>query len=119
MNDDQCLKRCNEILAECNHRGWDGYDAEPITVKSCEYAMSFIKELPSDVKIPELIPEPSGELGLEWSRDKKSLILSISDKQIIEFGYCDGVDNKEIHGSISYNQVIPSEIKTYLQYFKR
>jgi hypothetical protein len=50
----------------CSVENWDGYGAEPISYSSISDALIFVETLPSSIPTPEVIPEPDGEVALEW-----------------------------------------------------
>ncbi|MBU9520265.1 hypothetical protein QZM19_14705 [Burkholderia multivorans] len=45
---------------------WDGYDADPISEDACNAAKSFLVSLPSSFESPDLCPNPSGTISMEW-----------------------------------------------------
>ena len=68
-----------EIVQTCAVQGWDGYDAEPISPESEVSTGRLIELLPEGVKIPSVVPEPTGDIALEWrTGNQKYFTLSIS-----------------------------------------
>jgi len=65
------------VLEECANPGWDGYDALPISVKAARRAEAFLDALPSSLTSPHVVPEPDGEIAVDWDFGP-SLQLSIS-----------------------------------------
>lgn len=95
----------------CNIRqvkGWDGYDASPISSEASYYAIAFVKLISKNqLPLPDIFPEPTGNIGFQWENSKINLILSFNAQgQIIfaksanEEGYSYGVHNF-LHKKIS------------------
>ena len=49
-----------------NIRGWDGYDADPISSRTVETARSLNRLIPLTVRNPDVAPGPDGTIGFEW-----------------------------------------------------
>jgi hypothetical protein len=95
----------DEILQECSKPAWDGYDAEPISLESAVVAQEFINVLPENVQTPSLVPEPSGEIALEWrAGDQKYFSVSMSGDGLtyagIFGGYCKKYGEERFFGKI-------------------
>lgn len=45
---------------------WDGYDAARISDAACVAARAFLNSLPSGLESPELSPNPSGTISMDW-----------------------------------------------------
>jgi hypothetical protein len=46
---------------------WDGYDADAISEQACGAARSFLASLPSSFETPDLSPNPTGTISMEWT----------------------------------------------------
>jgi len=81
---DEVLQSLDEVFDECSEEGWDGYDALPITKYAYIEAKRLIESLPlTSFPIPEVVPEPSGEIGLEWYREERQVfVASVSGKRL-------------------------------------
>ena len=103
----------SDILVECSEEGWDGYDAKPISNKSAEYALRFIEKLDRSVPLPDLVPEPNGELGMLWEKNGNSLVIGIDNNKVISYAdVChDGGSN---HGTSKFSYDIPLILKALL-----
>lgn len=66
-----------EVSKRCAHEGWDGYDASPISTTSALAAVQLIDRLPENLQEPQVVPEPDGEIALEW-RSGKDLLFSLT-----------------------------------------
>jgi hypothetical protein len=49
-----------------NEPNWDGYDAEPITRETLNYARRFIHIMPETFGTPDMAPSGDGSITLEW-----------------------------------------------------
>ena len=108
---DEALQALNEIVAECSEEGWDGYDALPLTEAAYIEAKRFIESLPltSPIPMPEIIPEPGGEIGFEWYKGKHQVfVASVRGKNEIVYAGLFGTN--KTHGSEYYDDYLPSNI---------
>ncbi len=59
--------------------------------------------------IPEVIPEPNGEIGLEWYREKRNVfVASVSGRNEIVYAGLLGVN--KLHGTEYFGDSLPSII---------
>ncbi|WP_068470548.1 hypothetical protein [Candidatus Protochlamydia phocaeensis] len=105
-----------DVYSRCCEENWDGYDAVAIN-RSAIYATSiFIELLPDGIKIPEIVPEPTGEIGFEWTNGKHAIFAVSVNSQTITFAGLFG--SGKSHGEVKFLNVIPSIIeKILLDYF--
>lgn len=68
----------NETLLEHKDNDWDGYGANPVNIKSLDYADKFLRSLSIEVPLPSLGCEPSGRVGIEWVIDKMRLSVGFN-----------------------------------------
>ncbi len=86
-----------EIVRECSREHWDGYDARPVLPEAFVESQLLIRILPRSVRVPEIVPEPSGSLGFEWHDDRGSaFVVSLAGK-----------------GKISYAAILPGGTRRY------
>ena len=106
---DEVLQSVIELCKECSEQGWDGYDALPIAEDACDEAKRLIKSLPVSLPMPEIIPEPSGGIGLEWSKGNRLVfVASVSGKNEIVYAGLFGMNNS--HGTEHFGDSLPSAI---------
>ena len=85
---------------------WDGYGAAAIPAEAFEEAWRLLELLPSSIPIPEILPEPDGEIGLEWYRNNRFVfVVSVSGKHRINYAGIFG-DNKT-HGTEYFGESLP------------
>lgn len=96
---DELRQRLDEVLAECSSPGWDGYDAIPINIAAYYEAIKFIERIPfSIIPMPEIIPEPGGEIAFEWYKGKRQVfVASVSGKNEIIYAGLFGMN--KTHGT--------------------
>lgn len=100
----------NNIFLECSKVNWDKYGANPINEAALIEAHWFLTALPSWVPNPEVIPEPSGEIGLEWDYGKdRVFVVTIKGDHSIAYAGLLGAGNRT-RGIESYSEAIPSVI---------
>ncbi|MEW5816559.1 MAG: hypothetical protein AB1798_14345 [Spirochaetota bacterium] len=96
-----------ELYKDCSEKNWDGYGANPVSKDSIYEALDFIQLLPSSFPMPQILAEPSGEIGLEWYKDKKLIFaISFNGKNMITFAGIFG--SNKIHGEEYFGDSIPS-----------
>lgn len=72
------------IYRECSESDWDSYGATSISDRAFLEATKLIYLLPSDLPLPEVTPEPTGEIAFEWYRGKKHVfVVSVGGKSTI------------------------------------
>jgi len=110
------LHSIDELYGECSTEGWDGYDALPITEDTCEEAKRFIKSLPINFPMPEIVPEPNGGIGLEWSKGNRLIfVASVSGKNEIVYAGLYGMNKS--HGTEYFIDTLPPAIIENLKRF--
>jgi hypothetical protein len=104
-----------EIYKECTSGNWDGYNAKPITLEAWLEAFSLIPLLPISLPLPEVIPEPTGEVVFEWYRDKHHVfVISVGGTNIIAYTGLFGKTSKT-RGTEYYSDSLPSIIIANIQ----
>jgi hypothetical protein len=53
--------------------GWNGDDAIVPTKQAVHAARTIVRELPTEVELPQVNPSPDGEIALTWFKDQKRL----------------------------------------------
>lgn len=95
--------------------GWADVDSDPISLESLLATISFIDLLPEGIVSPEIVPEPDGELALEWSPDRENMLsISISGSEIHYAGLFPGGTKQ--YGKERFFRDIPA---TVLELIKR
>ena len=107
---DEVFQSLDEVFDECSEEGWDGYDALPITNYAYIEAKRLIESLPlTSFPIPEVVPESSGEIGLEWYR-RKRLVFTVSVSGNNEIVYAGLFGTNRAHGTEYFGDLLPSVI---------
>ncbi len=107
----EALRSLDDVFIECSKEGWDGYDAQPITETAYIEAKRFIESMPliSFLPSPEIIPEPNGEIGLEWSKGKRQIFIA-SLRGENEIVYAGLFGTNKTHGTEYFWDTVPSTI---------
>lgn len=96
-----------ELYKDCSQPNWDGYGANPVSKDSISEALEFIQLLPSSFPVPQILAEPSGEIGLEWYKSKRLVFaISFSGKNLITYAGIFG--SNKTHGTEYFSDSIPS-----------
>ena len=92
---------------------WDGYGALPIKRASREDAVEFLRQLPSELVQPEVVPENDGTLALEWQRGDSVFVVSFQGSG--KLVYAGDFDNdRRLRGHENLAKGIPKTIATVL-----
>jgi hypothetical protein len=111
---EEVLTTLNEVYMECSQAGWDGYGASAVTEDAYEEARKIINLLPSSIRMPEIVAEPTGEIGFEWRRGRGQVfVLSVSGKHRITYAGIYG--SNKIHGSEYFEETLPLVIINHLR----
>jgi len=106
---DEVIFSIDELCRECSLEGWDGYEAPPIAEDACYEAKRFIRSLPVSFPMPEIVPEPNGGIGLEWSKgDRLIFVASVSGKNEIVYAGLFGMNKS--HGTEYFGETLPTAI---------
>ena len=104
------LDSLKEVFSECYETNWDGYGAQPITVATYQEAIRFLNSIPSWLEIPEIVPEPSGDIGFEWNFGKNKIFaVSLNGTNKLVYAGILGAGNKA-HGIEVFNGALPRTI---------
>lgn len=95
--------------------GWDGYDATPISPIAVNRAIQFLDSSRFDrIPVPDVTPEPDGELALEWYGNAGS-VFSISFGQTNTISYAGlYADKSKIHGVENIASVDKKILQKYI-----
>tara|TARA_Y100000310_G_scaffold145276_1_gene144608 strand:+ start:289 stop:618 length:330 start_codon:yes stop_codon:yes gene_type:complete len=89
---------------------WDGLGANPITTIAIEEASRLLMEFPSSYPLPDIVPEPGGDIALEWYKDKNNVfVISFSGNNVISYAGLFGENNKT-YGTEFVKDSIPESI---------
>jgi len=92
---------------------WDGYGALPIKRASREDAVEFLRQLPSELVQPEVVPENDGTLALEWQRGDSVFVVSFQGSG--KLVYAGDFDNdRRLRGHENLAKGIPQTIAAVL-----
>ena len=109
-----------QLQNECAEDGWDGYTALPISIEALTYASSLISLLPFNIAQPDVVPEPRGDIGLEWrSGDTKIMTLCVSEGRFVYAAILG--KNHKLHGEEPFSShELPMQVKNILfSHFER
>jgi len=110
------LKELKDTFDECSSENWDGYNAKPLSVEAYNEAKQILESLLiTSMPLPEIVPEPSGSIGLEWYRDKKHIfIISLAGNKTITYAGIFGEGDRD-RGTESFAKDLPSKTRWFLR----
>jgi len=112
---DLALKVLYEVYQECSEANWNGYDAIPMSQEAYFEARELLRMIPSSYPMPDILPEPNGEIGLEWYKDKDFVFaITVGGKNRITYAGLFGKDN-ETHGTEFFADSLPKVISENIE----
>jgi hypothetical protein len=111
---DLALAELSRVYSDCRREGWDGYSSRPLSAGAYNAAARFVLAIPAAFPMPDIVPEPDGDISLEWDCGRwNALSLSISDNGRISYAALLGTDKRK-KGSEVFEDVIPPDILSIL-----
>jgi len=108
------------VFEECSDSDWDAYGAIALSPEAFEETQWFLRRIPLGIAMPEIVPEPDGDIGLLWTgTGGKTFVVSFDGTSMVTFAGLLGGGNK-IHGTSRFISSIPKNILDILvQHFPR
>jgi hypothetical protein len=107
----EVLQSLDEAFRECSEEDWDGYGSLPITEEVYLEAKKLIRSLPLAyfMPMPEIVPEPDGSIGIEWSMGNRLIfVASVRGKNEIVYAGLFGMNRA--HGIEYFGDYLPPAI---------
>jgi len=108
--------KMDNIIKECSDKNWDGYGAEPIDKDYKDIVEKLLNAFPQYIPTPDILPEPDGEISLEWNISKnKVFYISINKNNKLSYAYIN--NGKKSTGVGIFDKNIPETIILQLNEF--
>jgi len=92
---------------------WDGHGANPMSPATLQAALHFASMLPDSLIEPDIVPEPSGTISLEWRVDRNNIFsVEMANDALVYAGILDSKVRK--HGQEPFTSSIPEVIASIL-----
>jgi hypothetical protein len=102
------------VYRECSESDWDNDGADPINEQTFLEAVMLLDQLPSELPLPEVIPEPTGNIAFEWYKGKRNVyVISIGGKSTIEYAGLFGRHSKT-YGAEYFSDELPGLIVSHI-----
>lgn len=89
----------NYLLSEeFSVSNWDKCDAEPIKKDAISHVYAILRNIPKHLPLPEVVVEPTGDIGMDWTAPKAELAASVDEKGVLSFA-CLSSQGEETFGS--------------------
>ena len=106
----------DETSNECSKANWDGYNALPISIETCNEATKFLDDLPFFLPLPCIVPQPDGGIAFEWlGEEDKTFIASFNGEEIIYLSWYMGNPNSTGNCREILSNAIPSYIVRHIR----
>jgi len=110
----EMLTSLSEVYEECSRADWNGYGAEAITSDTYKEARTVIYSLPFSMPVPDIVAEPTGDIGFEWRRGKGHVfVASVGGKH--QMTYAGLFGSNSVHGSEYFEGALPSVIIQHIR----
>jgi hypothetical protein len=104
-----------DLYKECSKDNWDGYGAKRIPARAYLEAIRLAELIPRELPLPEVVPEPNGDIAFEWYRGKRFLfVLSVEGNNIINYAGLFGSTTR-IYGSEYFTDELPTSVLERIQ----
>ena len=108
------LHSLQQIVVRCRTPNWDGEGAPAISGAAVPEAQLLLWTLSHKFPLPEIFPEATGAIALEWYRGPGyRLVATVSGNRTIEFAGLFGPGN-EIYGEFRIQAGIPRQMRDLL-----
>jgi hypothetical protein len=106
-----------EVVQKCSLDDWDGYGGKAIKNSAAMEAWNFLKHIPKHIEQPSIVPEPCGDLGLEWRRkdSKNVLIVSFPGNNTLNYSGLFMADGETILGEEKLSRITQEKIIAILE----
>ncbi len=102
------------IYRECSESDWDNDGANPINEQTFLEAIMLLDQLPSELPLSEVIPEPTGNIAFEWYKGKGHVyVISVGGKSTIEYAGLFGRHSKS-YGAEYFSGELPELIVSHI-----
>jgi hypothetical protein len=91
---------------EASMANWDGEGAAPVGAGATGQAIQLLFALPSYLPVPEITPEPTGEVAFEWYVDARHVAVLSVDGSRIRWSVLAGTNRTS--GSEIFARSVPS-----------
>jgi hypothetical protein len=105
------------LIDEASRDDWDAYGASAVSGLVYQRAMEFARALPSEVTVPEITPEPDGEIAFEWIAGPR-WVLSVSVGAHSSLSYAALFGANKVHGKERFIDNLPTAIAQVLARFE-
>lgn len=100
-----------QTFSECSTENWDGYEALPIKEQAFLEAQRFVASMPIFIPDPEIVPEPGGDIGFQWSfGEDRILTVSFEGKNTLTYTAILGSFERTRYGKEKFNNSMPQEV---------
>lgn len=100
-----------ETFSECSSENWDGCGALPLKEQAVLEAERFISVMPIFMPDPEIAPEPSGDIGFQWSfGENRIFAISLEGRNIVTYAAILGSSERTKCGREIFNDSMPQEV---------
>jgi hypothetical protein len=106
------------VLEECSQAGWDGYGARAVSDQAAFRTIAFLNALPSSLTPPDIVPEPDGEIAVDWDFGPSlQLSISVGPSGPLPFAGVIGEDYGQPrvrHGTEPFESVVAGDLLGYI-----
>lgn len=100
------IRKLNTVFTEAKCRNWNGENAEPISDATYYNAIKLISALPTNLPLPEILPDNDGYIEFEWHKHGKSFSLYVTDTNLVLYAGYYGKENR-LSGRFNYEGDFP------------
>lgn len=101
------------LARECATENWDGDGAASVNPAAVIRAERFLRLLPDEVPVPEISPDPDGDISLDWKIGDFQLTMSIGASDSVPYAWlCDAESGHAV--ALFIGEILPVPIMEQL-----
>lgn len=112
----QAVVELNEIKQNCTRNNWDNAGSAKVESQTVKYAQELIERMPNNLPLPEISPDPDGNINLEWYADK-DFVFEISVDRNKNLYYAGRLPGQKISGREEFMGTFPEIVERHLRQF--
>ena len=106
---DSLLDELSQISQSCEKEAGTAMMPNLFSSESAIWAAQLIELLPNSIQIPNVVPEPSGDISFEWrTDDQKDFSLGVSRQNLVYAGIFGGSSKR--YGEERFSRGLPSTV---------
>ena len=110
LREEVVKSKLDRVWVDASVDDWDGYGATAVSPAAYGNARAFLEALPTTTPVPDVVPEPDGEIAFEWDYGPwRILSVSVGPTALLSYAALYGRTSKA-HGTEKFIDRLPETI---------